>query len=523
MGIWRKWLGKNTYKTANQPADSQSVPRIISIDLTENHSYLKDVFANCSDISFKAVSIKQQTNGLLVYTEGITDKNILNEQLLRVLFLEFENMNFTADPKMLAYQEIPISGLTLTETHSELISAVLEGSVALLIDGYQQALVADVKGGERRAIQEPVTEGVIRGPREGFTESIQTNMALIRFKLKTPEYKTIAFVIGEKTKTKVILAYIDSVVDPSIIDEVKSRLQRIQIDAILESGYIEEFIVDNPYSLFPQLQYSERPDSVVSQLLEGRFAILTDGTPFVLTGPVTIWQFLQASEDYYEYYFIANLLRWLRIGFVFVTLFLPSLYVAVTTIHQDMLPTPLILSIAAARESIPFPALVEAFIMEVSFEALREAGVRLPRTIGQAVSILGALVIGQSAVQAGIVSAPMVIIVSLTGIASFCIPRYNLSISLRLLRFPMMIMAAVFGLIGMVIGTLFILVHLCQLRSFGIPYLSGLAPFDKQASMDILVRKPWWNMVYRPNFLFSDNRKRMKERTKVSPEPTEKW
>jgi len=242
--------------------------------------------------------------------------------------------------------------------------------------------------------------------------------------------------------------------------------------------------------------------------VEGRFAILVDGTPFVMIGPITVWQLLQASEDYYERYYISNLIRWLRFGFALIALYLPALYVAVVTFHPDMLPTTLLLSVAAAREAIPFPALVEMLIMEVSFEALREAGIRLPKTVGQAVSILGALVVGQAAVEAGIVSAPVVIIVSLTGIASFTIPRFSLAITIRILRFVMIFAAAAFGLYGLVIATIMLVAHMCNLNSFGVPYLTGLAPFRGRDQQDIFIRAPWSRMNYMPGTYVQSRQKR---------------
>jgi len=217
---------------------------------------------------------------------------------------------------------------------------------------------------------------------------------------------------------------------------------------------------------------------------------------------------LKSSEDYYERFYFGTFVLWLRYFFLFLSLFLPAIYVAITTFHQDLLPTSLVLSIAAARESIPFPAVIEALIMETSFEALREAGIRLPKTVGQAVSILGALVIGQAAVQAGIVSAPIVIIVSLTGIASFTIPRFNFAITIRLLRFPLLFMASAFGLFGIIIGTLWMLIHLSGLHSFGVPYLSGISPLRRDELKDILIRSPWWRMINRPSTALPSNRKR---------------
>lgn len=304
--------------------------------------------------------------------------------------------------------------------------------------------------------------------------------------------------VGELTRTEVAVAYLEQIANADVVQEIRSRIQRIQIDGVLESGYIEQLIEERSFSPFPQYLVTERPDYIVSALLEGRVAILTDGTPFVISGPMTFWGFLQAGEDYYDRVLFANMIRFIRLILLMAALLLPSIYVALTTFHQQMIPTKLLLSIAAAREGVPFPALVEALLMEGTFEALREAGVRLPKQIGQAVSIVGGLVVGQAAVQAGIVSAPMVIVVSLTGIASFTIPRYNFSFAFRILRFPMILLAGMFGLYGITAGLLCILIHLAGLSSLGVPYLFPVSPVTFQGLKDAIFRAPLWTMYFRP-------------------------
>jgi spore germination protein len=493
----------------------------LSTSLEQNKQRLEDLFRNCSDVVFRSLQLGTRLNGLIVYVEGIVNSEDLSDYAIRPLLLS-KASGQDIDPESIEKSTLTISKFSEAAHLASFLNAILAGNAGLLIDGQSKATILNVKGGTRRGVQEPQTESVVRGPREGFTENLRVNTSLVRFKIKTPRLKTISYTIGQHTQTNVVLAYMEGLADPEILREVEKRLQDIRIDGVLESGYIEELIEDSPYSPFPQLQYSERPDTIAAQLLEGRFAIFVDGTPFVLSGPVVFAQFLQASEDYYERYMVSNLIRWLRCMFLFLALFLPALYIATTTFHQDMLPTNLLLSIAAARESIPFPALVEALIMEISFEALREAGIRLPKTVGQAVSILGALVIGQAAVEAGIVSAPMVIIVSVTGIASFTIPRFNMSISIRILRFPLMIMGGLFGLFGIIIGTVWLAIHLCHLRSFGVPYLSGFAPYRKDDMKDIFIRVPWWKMVLRPRSISHANRQRMKKGRQPAPHNTKR-
>ncbi|MBR0008664.1 MULTISPECIES: spore germination protein [Bacillus] len=469
--------------------DNQDRP--ISPNLKENLENLTLLTEGCSDIVFRQFDFGNGLCGFIVYIEGIVKSEHIQDHALRPFLMHLtEQIN---EHEEALQNTLSISSVAIETIMSKVAASIIEGNAVLFADGHSKGLILNIKGGQRRSIEEPITESTIRGSREG-----RVNTALVRFRVKTFQLKMISFKIGTKTKTDVVLAYIDGLADPKVIDKAKKRIKKIKIDAVLESGYIEEFIEDDTYSPFPQLQYTERPDTVAAQLLEGRFAIFTDNTPFVLTGPITFWQLMQASEDYYERYLMSNLIRWLRYMFLFVALYLPAIYVAVITYHQDLMPTNLMFSVASAREPIPFPAIIEALIMEISFEALREAGVRLPKTIGQTVSILGALVIGTAAVEAGIVSAPMVIIVSLTGIASFTIPRFNLAISIRMLRFPLMFLASIFGIFGIMLGTIILVLHLCKLQSFGIPYLSGISPFKRDEVKDIFVRAPWWTMTRRP-------------------------
>ncbi|SDW86496.1 spore germination protein [Paenibacillus sp. PDC88] len=494
-------------------------------DLKSNLEVLQEVFKDCSDFVFREIKREGYPDVCLSYLEGIVISLEVQDHIILPLVRGVDLANIQGASEDIELEKVPISlsHVKKAKTWREAADGVTDGCVLVLVEENDEALLFDLKGGLRRSVQEPQTEGVVRGPREGFTEMIRANTGLIRFKLKTPMLKMENFTLGTETKTSVVLAYIKGIARDDLIDDVRQRIKKINIDGVLESGYIEELIEDHPYSPFPQLHYTERPDTVVANLLEGRFCILVDGTPFALLGPVTMWQMLQASEDYYERFFISNFLRWIRLFFMMVALFLPALYIAITTFHQDMLPTTLIISIAAAREAIPFPALVEALLMEISFEALREAGVRLPKAVGQAVSILGALVIGQAAVTAGIVSAPMVIIVSMTGIASFTIPRFNFAITLRLLRFPIMVLAGTLGLFGIVIGTVLISAHLTQLTSFGQPYLLGVSPYRKGETKDIIMRVPWWKMIFKPSSTPNHERKRMNEGMNGSPNSDEGW
>ncbi|MBR8658290.1 MULTISPECIES: spore germination protein [Bacillales] len=474
--------------------------------LQENVHVLKQLFSDCSDFVIREFNMKNGVAAVAVFVDGLVDTREVNQALEALMILESGDRDVDVIQKKL----LPVSQIAKVKDYKEFLQAVLSGDTGIVVDGNTEALTMGMRGPEKRSVDEPEGEAVVRGPREGFIENIRTNTSLLRRRLKTPRLKMKSLVIGRETNTNVALAYLEGIADPQLVEEVTRRISVIETDGILESGYIEELIQDNIYSPFPQVQYTERPDTVAGALLEGRVAIMVDGTPMVLIVPTTFWIMLQANEDYYERFMPATLIRWLRYLFLLISLLTPAAYVAITTFHQQMLPTTLLLSIAAARESIPFPAIVEALIMEISFEALREAGVRLPKTVGQAVSILGALVVGQAAVEAGIVSAPMVIVVSITGIASFTIPHFNASIALRMLRFPLMIAASILGIYGILVGIVLIMGHLANLRSMGVPYLSPIAPMSVSDLKDVLIRAPWPFMKKRPSFLGVQDARRMR-------------
>ncbi|MCD1259569.1 spore germination protein [Paenibacillus athensensis] len=473
--------------------------------LEQNCQTLTVMFTDCSDIVIRQFAIYPGIPALLLFVDGLANSQLLNDTMRALMLPD----NGAATVEAIVQSVLPVSQTTLVDNYGDLLEAVLGGDTALFVEDNDRAALLGVRGPEKRSISEPETETVVRGPKEGFTESLRTNTSMIRRKIKTPHLKMQAMTIGRESSTSVVICYMEDLAMPSLIEEVVKRLKQIDTDAILESGFIEELIQDDAYSPFPQIQYTERPDVIAGALLQGRVAIVIDGTPFALIVPFVFMQILQASEDYYERFQIASLLRWLRYIFMFLSLTTPGLYVAITTFHQELLPTTLMLSVAAAREAIPFPAVIEAFIMEITFEALREAGIRLPKAVGSAVSILGALVVGQAAVQAGIVSAPMVIVVSITGIASFTIPRFNGAIAIRMLRFPILIGASLFGFYGIFICLMILLGHLASLRSFGVPYLSPLGPLSYGDLKDVLIRAPWWKMQKRPEFMAIKDTQRM--------------
>jgi spore germination protein KA len=398
---------------------------------------------------------------------------------------------------------IPAGGVSAIENFDELFTFMLSGEVIFLMQGSKKGYRISFKSWKDRGV--PESEGVVRGPRESFSETLRTKTALVRRRINNPKLRLEGKAIGDMTKTQTSIMYIDGLVDEKILDEVRSRLDKIEIDGILESGYIEELIQDEAYSPFPTIHHTQKPDVVAAGLLEGRVAIMVDGTPIVLMVPALFNQFFQAAEDYYERSLISSLIRVLRFICLFISLLAPAVYIAVTTFHQEMVPTPLLVNLMVQREGVPFPAFVEAFLMELVFEILREAGVRLPKAVGQTVSFVGALIVGQAAVEAGIVSAGMVIVVAITAISSFVIPAYNMAIALRILRFILMIIATGFGLYGVMIGLMVIVLHLCSIRSFGVPYMAPYGPYISSELKDSIIRVPHWMMDQRPPSMSTKN------------------
>ncbi|HYK74740.1 MAG TPA: spore germination protein, partial [Pseudoneobacillus sp.] len=401
--------------------------------------------------------------------------------------------------------------------YHQLVHDILNGYIILFIDRYEKALAFAIDNIEFRSITEPSTQTIIRGPKDSFTESISTNISLIRRRIKNPKLIFEEFIIGIDSRTKVSIGYLDGVINQGILEEAKKRLNSIQISSIMDSGNIEESITDEYLTPFPLVFNTERPDVVASGIIEGKIGIIVDGSPFVLVIPTVLTDFFQSSEDYYQPYLMASFVRMIRYVSFMVALILPSLYVSIVTFHQELLPTNLLVSIQAQREGVPFPAVIEVLIMELTFEILREAGVRMPRAVGQTVSIVGALVIGQAAVEAGLVSNVLVIVVAFTAIASFVSPIYNFSISTRLIRFILIFAAAVVGLYGILIALILMVAHLASLRSFGIPYLSPIAPLIMEDQQDVFIRLPNWSNRTRPTFLKTEQSIKQDEVKPPSP------
>lgn len=504
---------KRVKKQIKPELTSQDI--LLSKKLEDNIQFFSSLYGESSDVIFRYFALNK-IDAAIIYIDGLSDTQKLDELVLGTLL--HQNMNIENDFLHTVKNRLPISSIKRMATTADCIDSISIGNPIVLFDGYDEALSLGLAKFEKRSIEEPQAETSIRGSREGFTESLGVNTSLLRRIIKDPGLKMKTLHVGKYTKTKVVISYIEEIADKTLIQEIESRLNRITVDGVLESGYIEQFIEDSPYSPFPQLLYTERPDVVCANLLEGRAVLMIEGTPFTLIAPVSFFSLFQSQEDYYERFWIGTFIRSLRFLFLAVSLFLPAIYVAITTFHQEMIPMDLMLSIASSRESVPFPAIVEVLLMEVAFEGLREAGIRLPKQVGSAVSIVGALVIGQAAVQAGIVSAPMIIVVSITGIASFMIPRYSMGLAIRLLRFPIILLGGALGLIGVMLALILLVIHLSELRSFGLPYLTPVSTLQKNAVKDTLFRSPLWKMNQRAHSTGKYNKTKQGSSLKPGPE-----
>ena len=514
----RSWL--NMIKQLTVRPDVRQIRETPSYPYTEDMNKpltgaaVKEILSKGSDIVVREFFVqgKERIPCKIMLVDGLVDKNLLDDFFLKPLMVNYSGKRELAEATEDNIVDIMIQnlipGLEVKKVAKigEAINSILSGDAVFFFGEANEAIVFGSRGWANSGINEPVAESVIKGPHEGFTETLRINTSLLRRKIKHPSLHVLSMKIGDLTNTDLAVTYIDKVADQDIVNEVLKRLGKIKMDGVLDAGYLEEMIEDFPYSPFPQIAYTERPDVLAGKLLEGKIGIMLDGTPIVLVVPATLTQFLNVNEDYYERAMTAILFRFVRYVGAFVAVTAPSAYIAVTTFHQEIIPTDLLISISAGRQAVPFPALLEALIMTIVLEILQEAGLRLPRPIGQTIGIVGALIIGDAAVKADLVSPLMVIVIGITAVSSYAIPYYDLSLAVRLTRFPLMLLAGSLGFFGVAIGLYAGLIHLLSLRSFGVPYTSPVAPLRIRALLqDTFVRAPWWAMKRRPKLMDTED------------------
>jgi spore germination protein KA len=482
MDLFKKFFQKN------QQSNKQKEFLGVFLSLEDNLKYLQEQLFHTSDLKWEEISFNQK-QGLVLYLESITDQKQMQKQIINPLQQKKEGVMQEIIPSI---QDKRISNL------NQLPSLLVTANCILLFEGDQDAFVVNIMTSYKRSIQEPGNEEVVRGAHDGFIENLTTNLYLIRHRIESPSLVVRYYEIGNSTKTKIAVVYMHDIVNPNLVKEVDHRLSSIATDTIVSPGFISEFIEDNSFSPFPQILFTERPDRTVVNLMEGRVVILSEGDPSAMILPVTLFAFYQTPDDYNGRWMIGSFIRLIRLASLLIAFQLPAIYIAIVGFHPEILPFELIYTVKSSVDKVPFPPIVEAFIMELTLEVIREAGLRLPSRVGQTIGIVGGLVIGESVVRAGLVSFPMVIVVALTAIASFVVPSHEMSSAIRMLRFPLMIMASIFGIFGIMIGLLFILIHLTKLESFGTPYLAPFVPLRIKDLKDTFVRFPIWQLNQRP-------------------------
>ncbi|MEC0369149.1 spore germination protein [Paenibacillus chibensis] len=473
-------------------------------------SQMKNLLATSEDVVFQPFHVHGRSC-TLIYICSIINMSMMQEKIAEFLIEESAMAEAAEDwaARIERGTFFPLPS-TKARTLEEALNQLVQGKVILCLDESSEIFMFDLVKYEKRSVTQSQNEMVVIGPQEAFIEDIETNLSLLRHKIKHPDLKTVRYEIGRYTKTIVYVVYLEGVCEPKVVTELDQELRSIDTDGIFGISYIAEQMKKGNRTPFPLFHYTERPDSVAASLLEGRVGMMQDGTPSALIVPVTFLSLIQSSEDYYQSFWSASWIRMIRIFFFVLSMLLPSLYVAITTFQPEMIPTDLLLTITAARENVTFSALTEALIMELTFEGLREAGTRIPKPVGQTISVIGAIVIGQAAVQAGIVSSPMVIVVSITGIASYIIPHFELGLALRLLRFPLLLVGGTTGLLGVFLMTFLVFGHLANLRTFGSPYMQPLAPLIFKDWKDIFVRVPSPAMKSRSSAYTTRNVRRQK-------------
>ena len=475
-----------------------------------------------SDVKFRefqfAVQDKQY-NACIIYIDGMVNSQIINDFILKPLMLLDKGNKHKSVPTAISnnitvrkvkkfnledyvYNSlIPQNDIKKVSEFSEIISDINSGNCALLIDTMAGAFSLDVKGFKHRGVSEPQNEIVVRGSQEAFVEVIRVNTSILRRLVNSENLIVENSTVGKISKTKVAICYLKNIANDDLVGEVKYRINNLDIDSLVSSGQLEQLIQDNGSTSFPQMISTERPDKVVNLLFEGRVAIIINGSPYVLVCPGIFVDFISSPEDLNLKYQFSNILRVIRIIAIFFSLLLPGLYIAITTYHPELIPTELLFAIAASRESVPFPIIFEIVVMEISFELIREAGLRVPSPIGPTIGIVGALILGEAAVSASIVSPILIIVVSITAICSFAVPDYSLSFTLRFLRFLFLFLGYIAGFLGIAFGLFVYCAILAGLKSFGVSYLSPYFPCENKDTESTIFLKPIWLREKRSSFL----------------------
>ncbi len=494
-------------------------------NLNENINYLQTTFKDCGDIVERKLNIGENADIAIytIYIDMLVDRRIIEDNILSPLMYRIKQLPPSREQLNTNLFDALVNGgiatcdLKISKDLTDVQNGIMSGDMAIFIDGFDSVVIASTKNWPNRGVGSAETEVVVQGSKEAFSEVFRFNTVLIRRRIRDTNLKLIQKKVGQRSSTDIGIMYMDDIVRPTILNEVLEKINNINIDAIFDVGYVEQFIENDWDSLFPQAQITERPDKVASALLEGRIAIVVDNTPYVLLVPATINVFFQASEDYYQRFQIATFVRFIRYVSGILSVTLPAFYIATALYHPSMITLELVYKMSSSREMVPFPGVVEILIMDIAFEILREAGIRIPRSVGGTVGTVGGLIIGQSAVEAGLVSPIVLIVIALTGICSFVLPSVSLMRGFRISKYFLIFTSASLGLIGFWIGILILLIHLSALKTFNIPYLFPFVSSEVNNYEDVkdtFFRLPMFLMKKRPFFANNNQKIRMGEMKK---------
>lgn len=499
--------------------NSQENKKLIpSKDLQRNKKYLQTVFDKCADIVYREINIMNDNryNAFCIYVGNMAPLQT-TEDIINRLNSPPTNYKDISNIKDYCKAITGIGEADELDDLNKIIEALTEGEMILFINGIDRGYTLDIKQPPSRAVEQPVTENVVRGPREGFVENHSTNICLLRKKIKSPNLKVEGFKIGKQTNTTISMLYMENIANKKIVDEVRTRLSKIDIDSVIAANYIEEYIEDSPFSIFPTIFRTEKPDVACGKLLEGRVIIIIDSVPVVLSTPTLFIEFFMSPDDYYLRFYVATLARLIRLISFIVSTTLPSAFVSLVTFHNELLPTSLAISIIRGRALIPFTPMFEALFMLATYLILQEADIRMPKTMGQAISVVGGLVLGQAAISSGIVSGHMIIVVAFSAVSALAVATPELQMSLAYVRFGLLILGGFAGMVGLTCGIIFIIIHLLSLRSFGVPYFAPFGPLKPKELVDTFIRVPLWAMKKRPKTITWKDSTRRKGRPATNP------
>ncbi|EPY2272432.1 spore germination protein [Clostridium sporogenes] len=475
------------------------------MNLKENLDLINDRIGKNNIVVTKSLLIgnEEQLEGAIIYINGLASKDIIDRDVLHPLMLHVKE-NLKDKPNIMEYiskKYITMSNTKIEKDINNVLSSLKRGQTALLLENSDEAIIIDTSSGDYRSISEPTNESSIRGSREGFIEKLETNTSIIKRRIRDENLVIENMVLGRRTQRDLAIIYIDNIVDKNVLQELKYKLSSIDVDSVSLIGYIQQYIENDAYSIFPQSRTTERPDIVEGNLMEGRIAVMLEGTPMVLLTPSIFIEFFQAIEDYTQRTIVSSFTRILRALSVIIVITFPSIYLTLIKFNAELIPIKFVNTIIQSRSNIPLTPFMEILSMEIIVEFLREGGLRLPPKVNQTLSIVGGIIIGEAAIKAGIVSSATLLVIGISIIAAFLTPNYDMSLAVRFIRFPMLILSNYLGLLGLTAGFFFLLVHICSLESLGVPYFS----FHNEEYKDIFIRSPLWTMNRRPDSIPNNN------------------